>query len=141
MPRCDRSAVFDDLDGDGDVDVVVSELNGPIRILRNPLAVGDRWLTLELSDERAGVGNRHAVGASVEFSTSRWSASRWALGGGPYQSNWSPMMPVGLPEGGEVVSFTVRWPDGVVSEHRSDPGRRLVLRRIAPDEFVLSDAP
>lgn len=138
VPHCDRSAVFDDLDGDGDVDVVVSELNGPLRLLRNPLSGGERWLTLELIDARAGIGNRHALGATVDVSAGSWSAMRWVLGGGPFQSTWSPLVHVGLPDGVDSVALRIRWPDGVESEHRTVPGRRLRVERTDEDGFVLS---
>ena len=85
-PHRDRSAVFDDLDGDGDVDVIVSELNGPVRVLRNDLNRSG-WLQVLLSDRRPGVGNRHGVGAVVRLESGDWSATRWVSGGGPFQSN------------------------------------------------------
>ena len=37
----DRPAAFGDLDGDGDIDVVIGELNGPVRVLRNEAAGDD----------------------------------------------------------------------------------------------------
>lgn len=125
----DRSAVFDDLDGDGDVDIVVSELNGPVRILRNEVEAGDRWLTLELRDLRPGVGNRRGVGATAAFESGDWTATRWFLAGGPFQSNWSPVVHVGLPPRAESVRIRVRWPDGLVTELEGAPGRHLVLLR------------
>ena len=128
-PHCDRSAVFDDLDGDGDIDIVVSELNGPVRILRNPVVAGDRWLTLRLLDARPEIGNRHAVGAQVRFRSGDWRAGRWVAAGGPFQSNWSPVMHVGLPEGGAVVEVEVRWPDGAIDTFTTPAGRHLVFER------------
>ena len=113
QPRRDRSAVFDDLDGDGDIDVVVTELNGPIRLLQNNMG-GPGWVTLELVDERSGVGNRHAVGAKLKLQANDWEAYRWILGGGPFQSNWSPVVHAAVPNGADEISVTVTWPDGQI---------------------------
>ena len=126
---CDRSAVFDDLDGDGDIDVVVSELNGPIRVLRNDLVGGDRWLTLELSDQRVNSGNRRGIGSTITFEDGDWRTNRWILAGGPFQSNWSPQVHAGLPAGVDEVKISVRWPDGRVDVFSSTRGRHLLLVR------------
>ena len=127
--HCDRSAVFDDLDGDGDIDVVVSELNGPIRVLRNDVVGGDRWVTVELADQRAESGNRRGVGSTVTFADGDWQARRWILAGGPFQSNWSPRVHAGLPAGTDEVEISVQWPDQRVDHFLSPGGRHLLLVR------------
>lgn len=113
QPHRDRSALFDDLDGDGDIDVVVSELNGPVRLLSNDGALGD-WITVELFDERPGVSNGHAVGAKIDFQAEGFNAHRWVLGGGPFQSTWSPIVHAAIPGGPDQVSLRIMWPDGAV---------------------------
>ena len=129
-PHRDRSAVFDDLDGDGDIDMVVSELNGPLRLLENKAVdSGRNWISLELLDEAGGTANRHAVGARLLLSTDSWKATRWIAGGGPFQSNWAPLVHTGLPDDIEGVDVQVTWPDGKLSEHRVESGRPAVIRR------------
>ena len=129
-PHRDRSAVFDDLDGDGDIDVVVSELNGPLRLLENTAAdSGRNWVAIELVDESAATANQHAVGASLELSDGAWITRRWVAGGGPFQSNWAPLVHTGLPEGSEEVDVKVTWPDGEVSVHRIQSGQLAIIRR------------
>ena len=51
--RCDRAAVFGDLDGDGDVDVITAGLAEPLRVLRNDGAPG-HWLIVEPAESPWG---------------------------------------------------------------------------------------
>jgi hypothetical protein len=131
-PQVDRTAVFADLDRDGDVDAVVAGLNQPLRVLRNDHDAADDWLVVEPRDTRAGVGNRHAVGAMVEVAAAQGVQRRWIVGGGPFQSNNAPEAHFGIPKDAGPLTVTVRFPDGFTMTEKVDaPGRRVVLDRAA----------
>jgi len=125
----DRGAVFGDLDDDGDVDVVVRELGGPLRLLRNDAAAGG-WLRVTLSDPRPGIGNRRGLGARVTLRAEGEAQHRWIASGTSYQSASAPEAHFGLGEDAGPFEVEVRWPDGVVQEV-SDvaPNQRLEVVR------------
>lgn len=128
----DRSAVFGDLDGDGDIDVIVSELNGPIRVLRNDaLPNADlRWLEVELRDERPGGKNPSALGARIELKAGDRTMRRWLFSGGGFQSSSPPIAQFGLDAMSGPISLTIHWPDGVEQTLADvQPNQKLIVKR------------
>ncbi|MCH8253034.1 MAG: CRTAC1 family protein, partial [Planctomycetes bacterium] len=116
-----RSTAFGDLDGDGDVDIVMTTLNGCVRVFRN-----DTPLTNRAVVELIGpAGNRHGYGAMVELTTPSGTQRRWILGGGSFQSVDAPIAYFGLGFATESklgkLSLRVTWPDGKITETTDVP--------------------
>ncbi len=133
--RRDRSAVFADLDSDGDVDAVVTGLNEPVQVLRNLHNCPDDWVEIRL-DDRSAPGNRHGVGARVTLGDGVLRQSRFIIGGGPFQSNQWPVAHFGVPKAatdkGALFSVEVMWPQGDLSRHEVSRGALTTLTRPAP---------
>jgi hypothetical protein len=103
-----RGAAFGDVDNDGDVDVLVGNNNGPVRLLVNHL--GSRhWMGLRLT----GVGGRDMLGARVEVLGPRGRSSwRRVRADGSYASANDARVLVGLADSAEPRTVRVTWPDG-----------------------------
>lgn len=120
-----RGAAFGDLDEDGDVDVIVVENGGPVRLLEN-VAPGGHWIGLR-ARERSGAdaqGARLAVTCAGRVRHFALSAA------GSYCSSSDPRILCGLGEAHAPVEVLVRWVDG--SEERFgplEPDRKHQLRR------------
>jgi hypothetical protein len=124
----DRSAAFGDLDGDGDIDIVVGELNGPVRILRNDSS-GGHWLIVELADARKESGNHRGLGATVKLKCGGATETRWNFTGGSFQSTSAPYVHFGLPSK-DACDLDVTWPDGS-KQHVSGvaPDQHFIVHR------------
>lgn len=112
-----RALVPADLDRDGDLDVVIANLDGPAQVLRNPTIdsaapppPGANWLQIRTIDPRL---NREAIGARITVHTASGPRLLHVLSSGGYLSTGPATAHLGLGAADAVVSFDVVWPDGL----------------------------
>jgi hypothetical protein len=123
-----RAAAFGDIDNDGDVDIVVTNNGGPVRLLLNQ-AAGDRK-SLQVKLEQPPP-NAAAIGAWVGVERAgKKTLWRRVKTDGSYLSASDPRLHVGLGTSATVDAVVVHWPDGTRERFTSLPaGRSLTLRR------------
>lgn len=109
-PHAGRGAATSDLDGDGDLDLVVSHLNSPVTVLENDSKSHGGWLAVDLVGT---ISSRDAIGAIVRVTTDSASQVRQWKGGGSYASTSTRQLFFGLGSATQVREIEVRWPSGI----------------------------
>jgi hypothetical protein len=108
-----RGAAFGDVDNDGDVDVLIGNNNGPVRLLINEATGGTHWIGLRLVGRDDAP--RDMLGARVEIvRKSGGSLWRRARADGSYASANDPRVLAGLGGSADPVSVRVIWPSGTI---------------------------
>jgi enediyne biosynthesis protein E4 len=105
-----RGAGYADIDNDGDLDLLVTEVGGPARLYRNDGGTTNQSLRVKLAGT---MSNRDGIGARVEIT--RLDGSRaWALvkTGSSYASQSELPVTFGLGQATAVKSLSVQWPSG-----------------------------
>lgn len=130
-PLVGRSIAIADIDGDGDLDCLITASGGAPRLLRNDQTLGRHWLRLRL----VGTGhNPEAIGAVVELrrgadGTGGVQVRRVSPTRG-YQSQSELPVTLGLGDDPDTGTVTIRWPDGDTTEHSGlAPDRVHVIHR------------
>ena len=105
-----RAAVFGDLNNDGGIDILVTNNNGPARLLLNVAPERGHWILIHLEGVRS---NRSGYGSVVElFRKDGTSLQRWVRGDGSYLAANDPRVPFGLGKSTGIGRIQVRWPAG-----------------------------
>ena len=122
-----RGLVAGDLDRDGDVDLVVTNANGTVRLYRNETPRQGHWLAVRAIDPAL---RRDAIGARIEVRLGRRVLVRTVTAARSYLSSGDLTTHFGLGEAERVDRILVRWPDGAI-EHfdGGDVDRLRVIRR------------
>ena len=126
VPHSSRGAAFGDVDNDGDVDVLVMNMNEPPSLLRNDYAGGHGWIVLELEGTRS---NRSAIGAVVVVTAGGQRQARAVLSQSSYYSHDDLRLHFGLGERTQADRIEIRWPSGEVETLENVKGGRLVTVR------------
>lgn len=122
-PRVGRGLAVADLDGDGDEDIVLTQMVGPPAVLINDQDTGHAWVAIDLTGPR---GNPTAIGAEIEVRACGAVQRRTISGMRSYQSAMPVTAVFGLGACERIDEVRVRWPDGRVSVHEGIPVRQRV---------------
>jgi hypothetical protein len=113
-PKSSRGCAFGDFDNDGDVDVLVMNMNEPPLLLRNEYINSQRrernnWLELRLIGTKS---NRSAIGARVQVKSFPHPQTQEVTSQSSYYSHNDLRLHFGLGSSSQPVQVEIRWPNG-----------------------------
>jgi len=132
-PIVGRGSAYADIDGDGDLDVVLAQVGGPPLLLRNEQPLGHHWLRLKLVGSKS---NRDAIGARVTVQVEGRTMSQQVMPTRSYLSQSELPVTIGLGKSDRVNEVSITWPSGtrqILPAPRVD-GLMVVEEPIAPGE-------
>jgi hypothetical protein len=120
--HCSRGCAFGDFDNDGDVDILVVNLNEPPSLLRNDVTGGNHWIKVQLTGKKS---NRSAIGGRVTVRYGDKTQTRELMGQSSYLSANDPRLHFGL---GSIstAEIEIRWPLGGIEKLSNVAANQLI---------------
>jgi hypothetical protein len=122
-PRVSRGCAFGDFDNDGDIDVIVNNLDGPPSLFRNDGGNRNNWLMVKCIGTRS---NRSAIGARVKVTAEGRSQIDEVMSGSSYYSQNDLRLHFGLGAARKADVIEIAWPSGLKESFRDEDANRLV---------------
>jgi len=122
-PHSSRGCAFGDFDNDGDVDVLIVNMNEPPSLLRNDLQTDHRWIKVKLIGTRS---NRSGIGARVRVHYAGKVQAQTLASQSSYFSCNDPRLHFGLGTA-NVADIEIFWPSGAVEKFHSVAAGQLVV--------------
>ena len=121
--HCSRGCAFGDFDNDGDVDILIVNLNEPPSLLRNDVSGNHHWLKVKLVGTKS---NRSAIGARVAVSYGGKRQAQAVMSQSSFYSSNDPRLHFGL--GAEKsADVEVHWPSGAVEKLKTVTADQLIV--------------
>ena len=121
-----RGVAFEDLDGDGDLDIVAVNLNDTPSLLINESTSENSWLILELEGESS---NRSAIGARIQVAAGGRIQTDEVRSASSYYSSNGLRVHFGLGKESRAEWIEIQWPSGSRQRFEDVPARRVISVR------------
>ena len=121
--RASRGTAFGDIDNDGDVDIVVNDLDSAPQVLRNDGGNKNNWIIVKTIGTKS---NRNGIGAKVKVVAGDLTQLDEVRSGGSYISQNDFRLHFGLEKRTTVNLIQVRWPSGAVDTLNNVPVNKIV---------------
>jgi hypothetical protein len=119
-----RGCAFGDFDNDGDVDVLVNNLDGPPSLLRNDGGNRNHWIMIKCVGMRS---NRSGIGTRVSVSAGDHRQIDEVMSGSSYYSQNDLRLHFGLGRASQADLVELAWPSGAKESFRNLPADRLFV--------------
>jgi len=128
-PIVGRGSAFADIDGDGDPDVIMTQIGGPPLLLRNDQQLKHHWIRLKLTGTRS---NHDAIGAWVKVRFDNHTVTRQVMPTRSYLSQSELPVTIALGTATSIQSVEITWPGGTPQKLEPLPKLDRLTRVIQP---------
>jgi hypothetical protein len=120
-----RGLAYGDLDNDGRIDLVITTLGGPVRVLRNVTETHNHWILLKLVGTKS---NRMGIGAQIRITTedgmTQFNEATTSTG---YAASSDSRVHFGLGTSTTAREIEIRWPSGTRQLLHNVTGNHVVV--------------
>jgi enediyne biosynthesis protein E4 len=121
--HCSRGCAFGDFDNDGDIDILIINLNEPPSLLRNDIRGDHHWLKIKLVGTKS---NRSAIGARVVVRYGGKKQAQAVMSQSSFYSSNDPRLHFGL-GAATAADVEIFWPSGIHQNFKAVPANQLAV--------------